>query len=286
MGGTELKPGAALVYGADHSPWVQAVLLGLYERGIDTQVVQTPPLSIAFDSGIFMPAVQYDDEQRWRFDSTAILAELGFRAIADPDLEAMRRIFSLSAYARTDSPLAFFASWARLRDDTPNPVVRAWRHFTRTAAPFYFFTLISVVRRRARRPTPERLRDGFAHFEDQLSGGAPFLAGEHPGVADLQLFGVIQMLASIPGEALDVAQTDPALPNLRAWISRLQARWIDYPHLHSGPCFEPKTAKPREGRVVGRALFWAGLATLVLALPISLSATFFYIGRVARKGLR
>ncbi len=283
---TGSNPNAALVYGADHSPWVQAVLLGLHERGIPTRLTQTPPLAIAFDTGIFMPAVRYDDAGPWHYDSATILSALGFEPIEAVDLGAMQTLFLRNAWVRVDSPLDFFASWSRLREDAPNPVVRAWRHFTRTLAPFYFFVLISVGRRRSTRPSRAKLVAGFAHFERQLAGGAPFLAGETPGVADLQLFGQIQMLGSIPGEPLDVVQSDPALPNLRAWISRLHARWIDYPHLHSGPFFEPRAGAPRECGPIGRACFWAGLGVLVLALPLSLAATFYFVGRVGRKGFR
>ena len=45
------------VYGADHSPWVQAVLLGLREKGIEHKEHLLPPPAVFRKWGILMRAL-------------------------------------------------------------------------------------------------------------------------------------------------------------------------------------------------------------------------------------
>ena len=45
------------VYGADHSPWVQAVLLTLHDKGIEHNLRSVPPCEAFSRWGVFMPAV-------------------------------------------------------------------------------------------------------------------------------------------------------------------------------------------------------------------------------------
>jgi len=87
MAGTRLegerpkKPEHVWVYGGDHSPWVQSVLLGLHEKGIAHTVITVPPLSVFSNSGILMPAAKIDDGP-WLLDSGRILGKLGFSEVA------------------------------------------------------------------------------------------------------------------------------------------------------------------------------------------------------------
>jgi hypothetical protein len=68
-------------YGGNHSPWVQAVLLGVYDRQIPHTVRTVPPLSLFLHSGIMMPAAKFD-QAPWVLDSERILASVDF-ACAD-----------------------------------------------------------------------------------------------------------------------------------------------------------------------------------------------------------
>ena len=45
----------AKIYGHNHSPWVQAVLLGLHEKKIKYTLYQTPPFEIFKIWGVYMP---------------------------------------------------------------------------------------------------------------------------------------------------------------------------------------------------------------------------------------
>ena len=73
------------VYGADHSPWVQAVLLGLHEKGIKHELILLPPHSVFRKWGILMPAVSIDSKP-WQIDSTKILEKFDFDPISDKEL--------------------------------------------------------------------------------------------------------------------------------------------------------------------------------------------------------
>ena len=50
----------AKIYGHNHSPWVQAVLLGLHEKKIKYTLYQTPPFEILKIWGVYMPASALD----------------------------------------------------------------------------------------------------------------------------------------------------------------------------------------------------------------------------------
>ena len=69
------------VYRADHSPWVQPVLLALHEQNIPHSVATMPPLKLFRQSGILMPAVQFDGGAR-QMQSQEILCELGYQQIS------------------------------------------------------------------------------------------------------------------------------------------------------------------------------------------------------------
>ena len=72
-----MRPSHVTIYGNDHSPWVQAVLLGLHEAEIPWTLVTAPPPRVFAEAGVLMPAVRFD-EGPWRYDSGAILADLGY----------------------------------------------------------------------------------------------------------------------------------------------------------------------------------------------------------------
>jgi hypothetical protein len=54
-----------------------------------------------------------------------------------------------------------------------------------------------------------------------------------PITFDLQLFGLVQMCASIPGPSLAVLGEDSSLQRLREWTETMQRRFAEFPHLHS-----------------------------------------------------
>ena len=273
------------VYGGDHSPWVQSVLLGLHERGIAHTVVTIPPLSLFLNSGILMPAAKFDDGP-WLLDSQRILAELGFGAVAEEEHLALRTVFASGAFQRTDSPWDFWYRWSYLRDGHPVVARRLWNHLWRPFSVFYFFTLITMARRTRSEPSSERLREEFSFFEERLRTGGEFLAGAAPDTADLQLFGLVQMYGSIPGPSLAVLRGDPKLERLRQWVESMQRRFSSYGHLYTGSYFEPPLPEIEPSPAHERAFYWLGCTLIWLAFPISLLTTMYFVRRIRKIGLQ
>ena len=77
------------VYGGNHSPWVQAVLLALHEQGIEHNVRQVPPFEALKQWGVLMPAVSIDGGP-WQVESSQILVKLGLQPICEDDLKAVQ----------------------------------------------------------------------------------------------------------------------------------------------------------------------------------------------------
>jgi hypothetical protein len=273
------------VYGADHSPWVQAVLLGLHLEGIAHTLVTLPPLRLFLRSGVLMPAAKIDDGP-WQLDSGRILAELGFSEVPEDLQGALQRLFLSGAMRRTDGPWTFWKQFSFVRDDHPLWPRRLWNHFWRSFSVFYFFTVIRIAGRRLPPATPERMRGDFTFFQERLSSGAPFLGGATPDTADLQLFGLVQMCASIPGPSLTAIREDPALEPLREWIERMQGLTVDYEHLYSATLFDPKGQGVSRASSLERTAFWCGAASMWLAFPVTLAAVLYFAARVQAERAR
>jgi len=278
------QPNYVRVYGNDHSPWVQAVLLGLHQKKIAHTLVTVPPLSVFLNSGILMPAARIDAGS-WLLDSERILVELGFSDV-DPDARrALLGIFRSSALRRADAPWTFWHRFSQARDGHAMLPRRLWNHFWRSFSIFYFFTLITMFSRRVPEVAPERLAQQFSYFQDRLGAGAAFLGGETPDTIDFQLFGLVQMCSTIPGPPLAVLQEGPNLDRLRDWIAAMQRRFSDYTHLYTAQDFEPRFPEIERATPLERFFYWSGAAFMWVAFPITVAAALFLAQRLRKKGL-
>ena len=77
------------VYGFNHSPWVQAVLLALHDKKIDHDVYQCPPFEVFKKLGVYMPAVSIDGNS-WEIESSKILQIFGYHAISKNEMMAIQ----------------------------------------------------------------------------------------------------------------------------------------------------------------------------------------------------
>jgi len=279
------RPNHVWVYGNDHSPWVQAVLLGLHQKKIAHTLVTVPPLSVFLSSGILMPAARIDDGP-WLLDSERILVEIGFSDVDADTRRALLVAFGSGAMRRADGSWDFWYRFSYARDGHPMLRRRLWNHFWRPFSLLYFFTLITMGRRGLPRPTPERLAREFSFFQEQLRPGVEFLGGGAPDTVDLQLYGLVQMCASIPGPSLAVLREDPTLRSFRRWVEAMQRRFSDYTHLHTARDFEPKLPKIESAPGLERFFYWSGAAFMWIAFPITLPAALYFARRVRKKGLR
>jgi glutathione S-transferase len=283
--GAAASPEYVRVYGNDHSPWVQAVLLGLHERKIAYALELLPPLTVFRYSGVLMPAASIDGAP-WMLDSEKILVELGFSEVEPETRRALQRFFLSSAMRRADHPWEFWNRFSRVRGGHPRFGQRLWNQFWRAFSMLYFFWLISLGRRGTKRATPEQLVAELDFFQQRLTEEQAFLGGERPDTADLQLFGIVQMCGSVPGLAYDVLREHPELARLRAWIGAMQGRFAGYDRLYTAVDFEPRLARMEPAPVLEQVAYWSGAVLMWLALPITLPIALFYAQRVTREGLR
>jgi glutathione S-transferase len=279
------RPNHVQVYGNDHSPWVQAVMLGLHEMGIPYTLVTVPPLSVFLRSGVLMPAARIDDGP-WILDSGRILAELGFSKVGADERRALQAIFLSGAMRRTDDAWRFWHRFSYVRDGHPLIARRLWNQLWRPFSMLYFFTLIRIGRRARPAPTTDQLIRQFGFWQDRLAADSAFLGGRTPDTVDLQLFGLVQMCASIPGPSLALLREDAALQRLRKWIEAMQSRFADYPHLYSAAYFLPALPEVEPAPFLERFFYWCGAALMWIALPITLPLALYFVRRVRRKGLQ
>ena len=258
------------VYGALHSPWVQAVLLGLHEKGIPHSVQPIPSLSSLIRSGLMMPAAKINDGL-WQLDSEEILKSLGYEGI---DKIHKRAIFPTwdGVLHRVDNPFEFFHGFSLNKYDHPSFLVRGLRSFLRPFITYYFFTLISFLILTGKRRDPDNFADQFLPWERRLSQtGSKYFGGSSPNAVDLQLFGILQCHCSIPYDPLiETIQSDPALPQYRKWIGHMQRHFADYKHLYSGQYFGPETPLAQRSDLLERVLYWFGALLMLMLLPITL----------------
>ena len=264
------------IYGLDHSPWVQAVLLGLHDKQVPHTLRLTPPLAHFVKAGVTMPAASVDGAP-WQLESADILVRAGYAPIAKEDLDAVFAAWR-GVLHRADSVPDFLTSFSRVRDHAPSAMGRMANQYLRSFASFYFMLLIRTVRGRAK--DPEDFGDQFLYWEHRLNGSDdPFLGGEAPDLADLMLFGVVQCHATTPVPPLQSLRHDERLPQVRAWIGRMQQRFATYDHLYSGRFFEPKSSSPPKAPASERLAFWLGMLTWIALFPITVPAVFLLARR-------
>ena len=278
-----MLPRFVRVYGADHSPWVQAVLLGLHLREIPHDVVTFPPHRVFLRSGVLMPVVSIDGGP-WHHDSTRILEELGFSGKAAGD-DRMLAGALRGGTNRTDSARRFWHRWSLVRERRGAAPARMLRSALRSFTVLYFYLTLALLRRRLGLSSEGDIRRSWQRWEERFAKEPhPFLGGDEPNLVDLLLFGALQCHCSIPIPPIAVLRTDPSLPHVRDWIAAMQRLFEDYPHLYSGVYFEPGLPAPARAPLPERISFWLGSVATILAFPITVPLWYLYMRHVRKSG--
>ena len=217
-----------------------------------------------------MPAAKIN-KGSWNLDSEKILKLLGYEGIDKVDKLAIFRTWN-GVLHRVDNPIAFFHSFSLNKYDHPSLLVRVLHSFLRPFITYYFFTLISFLILTGRRRDPDSFADQFLPWERRLSEtDDPYFGGLTPNAVDLQLFGIVQCHCSIPyAPLIETIQSDPALPQYRKWITRMQEHFADYKHLYSGQHFGTEAPAAQQSGLVERVTYWFGALFMLCLLPITL----------------
>lgn len=257
-----------MLYGNNHSPWVQAIMMALHEKHLGYSRTTVPPLEVFSKWGPMMPAISIDVEP-WFLESTDILYRLGYSQIADEDMLAIRQAWT-GVMHRTDYWPRFWGEFSLASDPNPNLARRFVNNFLRAFTILYFFTLIRFGVFSRGYGDPHSHADAYIHWEDRLAdSNCQFLGGDKPDSKDLLLFGVVQCHCSVPVPTVLALQADPRLPLVRDWIGRMQRRFSDYPSLFSGIYFSPHSAGPERANGFEQFAFWLGSIFWITLLPFT-----------------
>ena len=115
------------VYGVNHSPWVQAVLLGLHEKQIPYNITGVPPWETFKESGVLMPAACFDGKH-WQLQSAEILEKLGYEAVSKRDMSAVHGAW-VGVLHRADSPVGFIRAFSLVGDCHASLFIRLVRNY-------------------------------------------------------------------------------------------------------------------------------------------------------------
>ena len=260
---------AIRIYGNNHSPWVQAVMLGLHQKQLDYDRVSSPPLDVFLAWGCMMPAASFDGAP-WELESKKILQRVGFSEISDEDMRAVRYSWQ-GVLHRTDFWTRFWGEFSLASDPHPSLPRRFINNFLRSFTILYFFLLIRSTVFVRRPPEPSSYGDQFVGWEERFAAMAgSFLGGDEPDSVDLLLFGIIQCHCSIRVPPVLALQSDPRLSHTRQWIAEMQRYFTDYDSLYSGVYFEPHSASPDPASPLDQFAFWLGSISMIVLFWITI----------------
>ena len=275
----------AKVYGFTHSPWVQAVLLALYDKELDYDLYVRPPYDVFKKWGVYMPAVSLDDGP-WEIESTQILTKLGYKPILADELKAANNAWQ-GVLHRTDNPFRFFLNFARGGQISGSLINNSVNNFLLSFVALYMFILINIGKRTLKQKEPENFGDQFMYWENVLdTSGGPFIDGIKPGSKDFVMFGIIQCHASIPVPALNSLLNDQRLPNLRKWVNTMQEHFKGYPYLYTAGFFKSDIPEPNSSNLFQIVSFFFGLIVMVLAFPITIPLVLILMSRVEKNRIK
>ena len=268
------------LYGNDHSPWVQSVLLFLYDKNMIYNLRTIPTLSLFFKSGVMMPAMKVKSHE-WKLDSADILELLGCEPITNSEKKLIFRTWQ-GVQHRVDNPFKFFYAFSICKGFHNKKLFNLFNHAIRPLTSIYFFTLLNFIKIKIKKFTyDEKFLEQYIHWNDKLATqDTNYFGGDSLNIVDYQLFGVIQCHCSIPYSPLiKTLQEEKDLGRLRKWISNMHNKFADYPHLYSANFFNPKQKIIRKASFLEQTIYWSGLMTFLLLLPLTLILIFILLIR-------
>ena len=269
------------VYGGFHSPWVQAVLLGLHDRKIDCVVTALPPLETFVSEGITMPAACIDGAP-WQLESVNILQQIGCDDVTETEKKHINSAWQ-GVLHRADNIGSFWGGFSLSGDQGPNPFIRLIKNFLRSFVTLYFYLVIKTINLVTNPKDPDNFGDQFIYFNERLNENEkPFLSGDEPNTLDYLLFGIVQCHCSIYVAPVTALQTDERLQTLRSWISRMHERFVEYPYIYSGLYLPPHRTPPKPDTGINRLAFWLGGISMIALFYITIPVIAFLAIRKRR----
>lgn len=287
------------VYGADHSPWVQSVLIALEIKAIPYTLHTSPGVATmvaslrqGVPSVITMPALWYDGQ--CFFDSRTIIQMLdqrhpepslmSYTPEAAEDLRQLQQLFVYAPAFRTAGlkNFVFFYTWSIMHDTSSWPT-----SLTRPFVALWMFTKITLAKhirigaRNLRNIADTSIGSSLQYFDELLrASSGPFLRGNRITYTDAVLLGHFQcMFCGLSDEVLQVVDKYPALwewlrtlhqsPALGSYQRLYTKR---HPEVSARLQTAPTVDMPLFGVARSQVLFWIGAVCMVALAPITVVA--------------
>ena len=267
-----------VLYGVDHSPWVQGVRFALSYHGVPTRLTSIP-LSLAWylKNGLTFPAIKLMDGSIHTdsFKIYELLEErgvtLGVHQLSDIERESaqirLETMFSNYALGRVMNgrQLSFLKAWSTMTEVPSSKVGIACR----SLLSLYFWALINLgiyatqSNHRAAYDL-EQFEQDISYWNDKLEH-VSWLTGSRVGFLDFALLGHLQCMTSgLTDELIPIIQRQP---HLMKWLDRLHDEFNGYNPLFTQRLINQHTIE--RANLKNRIIFWLALAVWLLILPIT-----------------
>ena len=274
------------IFGIDHSPWTQVVMLGCELHSIPYRLINYPfSLKAIWRHGLMMPTARLPNGEVL-VDSLEILYQIE-NNYSEPGksnsygltskekkkqlVQQARFTFLFFYYVLTrgDSrTFRFFKGWSKSSHVTDNPVQKlASVLFKPFLAQYFYFLIKLVVAKEKLKRQPlfkvDKFKEALTKWDDNLTDQS-FLNGEQPGYADLTLYGHYQtMHTGLSAEVLPYLEEHPRLVE---WSKRMQGLFTEYSHGYSfSNSVKVKVASKSE-----QVVYWTLWLLSLPCLPITL----------------
>ena len=301
------------IYGLNHSPWVQAVLLTLHMKRLKYSLAcLLHPQTILesyrqeMPSPIRMPAMWYDG--KCIYEATNIIEFLDAKHPQESSLfnntkedvvaKNLQKVSKLFSYALTrvagSKRWQFWYEWSIVEDNTTSIVEQYLSRLFRPFLVLYFWVLIHLARIfRFHGTWPEEsFRNSIAHFSEMIEkNGGEYVKGSHVTYLDIVLLGHFQCMFSgsngLGALSKEVIPIIDQYPNMWKWLKSMHKHplLVDYPFMYSR-CDESviqRTGELEKGGVTsdticGKIIYWFGVVFLIIWWPLTLFWIFVLIG--------
>jgi len=310
------------LYGFNHSPWCQAVLLTLHMKGLAysmTSLLHPKTVLESYRQGvpvpIWMPALWYNGKCYYESTNLIELLDLKhqqkcnlFKSMSEKDVAFKRQkyfesVFFVITRVAGLKNLQFWYEWSIGQDRTSSPSSKFLSRFFRPFTTLYFWLILNALRIFVLKCTwPEkRFRKAIAYFSDMMQKNeGKYLLGSDITYIDILLLGHFQCMFSgsngcgaLSKEVIPIIDEHPILWQ---WLKNMHQHQslIDYPYMYSRcdqsvleRTGEKKIAVVERENLLGQITFWIGAIFLVVVWPFTLALLLWMLGtRLWKKGVK
>jgi len=300
------------LYGFNHSPWCQAVLLTLHMKGLAysmTSLLHPQTVLESHRQGVSpiqMPAMWYNGKCYYESTNLIELLDLKhpqkcnlFENIGEKEVALnVKNILKLFPYVLTRvaglKNLQFWYEWSIGQDRTSSQTSKFLSRFSRPFTTLYFWLILNAFRIFVLKCAwPEKkFRKGIACFSDMMEKNeGKYLLGSDIKYIDILLLGHFQCMFSgsngcgaLSKEVIPIIDEHPILWQ---WLKNMHQHQslFDYPYMYSrcDQSLLERTGEKKLGVVerenlLGQITFWIGAVFLVLVWRVTLVLILLMLG--------